>query len=521
MLIRDVLSRNARIYPNRVALAVGKEAVTYRDLSARVHETAAALRRLGVGKGHRAALLTRTPSMYVELFYAITQVGGVLVPLNNLLVARELVKILSQSEASFLLFTSDSVGMIELLRRGLPGFERFVCVDREIPGYRFLKDSPEGAVDLPADAGPLSDTDIAIQVYTSGVSGTRRGVMLSHRNLLSASVSAALELGLSRNDITMSCMPFPFMAGTGRFLRFQYLGGTVVLPSQYDPEEILQAIERKKITHLLLTPTMIARILDVPTADRYNLATLRKVLYGGGSIPVELQKRAIRFFRCGMIQSYGHVESSGVLTFLHEEDHSLEESAPYMRKLMSVGKEAVGTEVRVVNEVGEDIAPNEVGEIVARGPNVFEGYFRDPASTAEVTRKGWLYTGDIASVDEEGYIYIVDRKRDTLTVGGIPVLPREIEEIIAEHPAVKESAVIGRPDYLYGEVPVAVVEKKEGKEVDAEGILSYCRENMAPFKVPVSVEFVPHLPRNSQGKVLKAKLKGRSVSGPSPRIPRL
>jgi acyl-CoA synthetase (AMP-forming)/AMP-acid ligase II len=244
------------------------------------------------------------------------------------------------------------------------------------------------------------------------------------------------------------------------------------------------------------------------------------VLYGGASIPIQLQKRAIRFFRCGLVQSYGQVESSGVLTFLHAEDHSLDESAPYMRKLMSVGKESIGVEVRVVDESGREVAPNQVGEVVARGPNVFQGYFRDPAATSEVLRDGWLHTGDVASIDEEGYIYIVDRKRDTLMVGGISVAPREIEDVIEEHPAVREAAVIGRPDYDLGEVPIAVVALREGARAGADAILAYCRENMAPFKVPRQVEFIPSLPRNSQGKVLKVKLKGKQVSGALPRTPR-
>jgi long-chain acyl-CoA synthetase len=173
-----------------------------------------------------------------------------------------------------------------------------------------------------------------------------------------------------------------------------------------------------------------------------------------------------------------------------------------------------------VDESGREVAAGQVGEVVARGPNIFEGYFRDPAGTAEAIRNGWLLTGDIASVDEEGYIYIVDRKRDTLMVGGISVSPREIEEVIAEHPAVKEAAVIGRPDYVLGEIPVAVVALKEGATADADAILAHCRENLAPFKVPKAVDFLPALPRNSQGKVLKLKLNGKEIAGAIPRTPR-
>jgi long-chain acyl-CoA synthetase len=187
----------------------------------------------------------------------------------------------------------------------------------------------------------------------------------------------------------------------------------------------------------------------------------------------------------------------------------MDESAPYMRKLMSVGKEAIGVEVRVVDESGREVAPHQVGEIVARGPNVFEGYWNDPTFTGKVLKGGWLHTGDVASIDEEGYIYIVDRKRDTLMVGGILVNPREIETILCAHPAVKEASVVGRPDYAMGEVPVAIVVLRENEAEDRESILAHCRRNMAPFKVPQAVEFLSALPRNSQGKVLKAKLRDR------------
>jgi long-chain acyl-CoA synthetase len=254
---------------------------------------------------------------------------------------------------------------------------------------------------------------------------------------------------------------------------------------------------------------MMAKILSLPDAGKFNLSTLRTVLYGGTAIPIDLLKRAIRFFRCGLVQAYGHVESAGVLTFLHEEDHSMDESAPYMRKLMSVGKEAFGVEVRVVDESGHEIAPNQVGEIVARGPNVFGGYWNDPVSTAQALKDGWLRTGDVASIDEEGYIYIVDRKYDTLMVGGLPVYPREVEGVLSEHPAVKEAVIVARPDYTMGEVPVAVVVLREGAKADSESILSHCVRNMAPFKVPQAIEFLPALPRNSQGKVLRARLRER------------
>lgn len=519
MLIRDILERNARIYPDRIALAMGEESITYRELSARVALRASRLRALGIAKGDRVAVLMHNSPSYMELLYAVTQLGAVLTPLNELLIARELAAILRNADAAALLYSDEFRGAVERIRPGRTEGARFVAVDTRSAGRAGPAGNETGAPGPPAEAVPLSESDIAILIYSGGTSGAPRGAMLSHGNLVAASASAALELGLSRNDTYLSCTPLPFMAGTGRLLRFHYMGGTIVILPDFDPEEVLRTIEHRKITHVLLTPAMMSRILDTPSASRFNLATLKTVLYGGASIPIELQKRAIRFFRCGLVQSYGQVESAGVLTFLHAEDHSLEESAPYMRKLMSVGKEAIGVEVRVVDESGREVAPNQIGEIVARGPNVFHGYFRDPEYTAEVLRDGWLRTGDIASVDEEGYIYIVDRKRDTLMVGGISVDPREIEDVIEEHPDVKEAAVVGRPDYVLGEFPVAVVALKERAQADTLALLAHCRENMAPYKVPRSIEFLPSLPRNSQGKVLKVKLKGKEISGAVPRTP--
>jgi acyl-CoA synthetase (AMP-forming)/AMP-acid ligase II len=502
LLLRDLLEHNARIHPNRVALSADTEELTYRALRDRMRGHAAVLRAEGIGAGDRVAVLAHNSIAYVEALFGVTCAGAALVPLNHLLIGRELVSILREADVKAVLYSEEFLARVEEIRPSLPGVPCFVRIDD--PGVsRRMKDGE------PPDDPPVAETEVAQVIYTSDSSGRPRGAMLSHRNLMAASASSALELGLSRNDVFLSCSPLPFLGGTGRLLRFLYVGARVVLHGEFDPEETLRAIERRSVTRVLLTPTMMATILNLPSAGKFNLATLRTVLYGGTAIPVDLLKRAIRFFRCGLVQSYGHVESAGLLTFLHEEDHSLDESAPYMRKLLSVGKEAIGVEVRVVDESGREISPHQVGEIVARGPNVFEGYRNDPKSTAEVLKGGWFHTGDMASIDEEGYVYIVDRRHDTLMVGGIPVSPREIESILSEHPAVREAVAVARPDYTMGEVPVAVVVVREGEKEDSGSILEHCVRNMAPFKVPRAIEFLPALPRNSQGKVLRARLRER------------
>ncbi len=502
MIIRDILEHNARIHPSKIALIASTDEVAYLELRQRVRKRSAALRRLGIVRGDRVGILAHNTIGSVEFFFAVTHLGASVVQLHPMLVAREMTAILQDAEVKALLYEEDLFARIEEIRTLLPG----------IPGIVRMDDPrltlPEGE-EAPEEDPPVADTDIALVVYTSGPTGRPRGAMLSQRNLMAASVYSAMELGFSRRDIFLSCATLPYLGGIGRLLRFFHVGATIILQREFDPVEVLRTVERRSVTHVVLTPTMMYRVLDAPSASRFNLSTLQTLMYGGAWISVDLLKRSIAFFRCGLVQSYAHVETAGVLTFLHEEDHSMDENLPYMKKLMSAGQEALGVQVRVVNEEGREVPRGMVGEVVARGRNVFEGYLNDAKSTSEVLKNGWLFTGDMAAVDEEGYIYIVDRKRDTLMVESVTVSLREVEAILLEHPSVKEAAVVGRPDYTMGEVPVAVVVLQEGAKEDPEGILEHCRRNMAPFKVPRSVEFVSVFPRNAQGKVLKATIRDR------------
>lgn len=517
MLLGDILAHGARVRPARRALIADGAALTYGDLARGADACADALRAHGVRKGDRVAVLTRSTPAYVEIVFAVAQTGAVLVPLNPLLIARELSAIVADAEARFLLFEAEFAAVADAVRGGLAAGAKCLCVDRPLPGHAHLGGSRTPGGPSPPGGSPDED-DAVLQVYAGGTSGKPRGAMLSHRNLLAAASSAAIELGLSQEDVFLSTSPLPVMLGTGRLLRFLLVGATIVLTREFAAGEALRLIERDRVTHTLFTATMMAQILDLPDATRFDIAALRKIVCRGPFVHVDLLRRAARFFRCDLVRAYGQVESSGVLTFLHPEDRNAGESPTSIRRLTSVGKEAVGVELRVVDEQDRPIGPNEVGEVVARGPNVFLGYFRDPGLTGEVLRDGWLRTGDLASIDGDGYLFVVDRKSDTLMIGGICVYPKEIENVIAEHRAVAEVAVVGRPDDTWGEIPMAIVVLKAGTNADPESLLAHCRENMAPFKVPRSIEIVPSLPRNSQGKVLKAKLKERRPH--PPRTPR-
>lgn len=508
LLLRDILSRNARLHPARVAFSFEGTELTWIDFRRKVRVCAGLLRGMGVRRGDRVALLARNTPEYTVILFATTQIGGVIVPVNHLLVAREVLEIISDSDARLLLFASEFHPLINDLRAATGHTMKFASIDGELAeGIPHLPTLSVGAAELRTGTVPLVDGDIAMQVYATNPSGKARGALLSHRNLTAAAAAGALELSLTPDDVYLSCHPFPFLAGAGRQMRFLYVGGRIVMLRDFSPVDALRAIERQCVTHAFFTPTMLARILDLPSDRRFNLGTLRIVMYGGAIIPLDLLKKAIRHFGCGFVQLHGSVESSGNMTVLHANDHRLDDDAPYMRKLMSIGKETYGVKVRVLDENRKETPPMTIGEISVSGDTVFSGYYKDADATAAVLSSGWLKTGEVASIDEEGYIYVVDRTRDALMVGGLLVDPREVESVILMHPSVREAAVIGRTDYELGEVPVAIVVLKDGDETDAAAMLDHCRRNMASFKVPAAVEFAPSLPRNAQGKVLKAMLR--------------
>jgi len=503
MIIRDILEHNARVHPNKIALCAKKEEVTYLELRNRVLRRAAAMQSLGISMGDRVAVLANNTIEFVELFFATVHLGASIVQLHPSFVSREMNIIIQNAGVRGLIYEDDLADKIEDIRPAL----------KDIPGILRMNDprliASEGETESVKNLPRFDDHTIALIAYTSGPTGRLRGAMLSNRNLMMASVYSAMELGFSRRDVFLSCATLPYLGGLGRLLRFFHVGATVILQKEFDPIELLRTVERRSVTHVVLTPSMMSRILDTPDARHFNLATLRMVLYGGAWISVDLMRRAISFFRCSLVQSYAHVETTGILTFLHEEDHSMDEGAPYMKKLMSVGKEALGMQVRVIDEDGNEVPTGMVGEVAARGLNVFEGYLNDEEATSKVLRNGWFYTGDLAAIDEDGYIHIVDRKHDSLLVESVNVSLREVESIVAEHPSVKEAAVVGRPDFTMGEVPVAVVVLKEGFEENPEDILEHCRRNMAHFKVPRSIVFLSAFPKNAQGKVTKATIRDR------------
>jgi acyl-CoA synthetase (AMP-forming)/AMP-acid ligase II len=284
-------------------------------------------------------------------------------------------------------------------------------------------------------------------------------------------------------------------------------GGRSMILSGFEVDLLLKTIEKERVTHLLLVPTMINMMLNHPDLKKYDLRSIRTIFYSASPMPVERIKQAIQVFGPVLIQGYGCTESSALITYLPKEDHMFEEKPKKLKRLASCGVPIMACDVRVVNEKEEDIKPGEVGEIIERGDDTMMGYWKDPERTAETLKNGWLHTRDMAMVDEEGYIYIVDRKADMIISGGYNIYPTEVEEVLFRHPAVFEASVIGVPDDLWGESVKAIVVLKEGMKATEDELIQHCKNYLSSYKKPKSVDFISELPKNPYGKILRRKLR--------------
>jgi long-chain acyl-CoA synthetase len=345
--------------------------------------------------------------------------------------------------------------------------------------------------------------------YTSGTTGEPKGVMLTHRNMLSNIANSQGIYEYLSSDIYLHAAPMFHLADGAAVFTHTSNGATQAFIPRFDPKHVLETIARERVSLILLVPTMINFLLNHPDLDSYDLSSLRHVTYGASPIAPDLLRRAMKAFACGFGQGYGLTEASPLLTVLSQEDHAITDEKSE-RRLASCGKPVPGVEVRVVREDGSDARPGDVGEIIARGPNIMVGYWKRPEDTKEVLGDGWLHTGDLATVDEDGYIYLVDRKKDMIVTGGENVYSTEVEAVLYSHPSIKEAAVIPVPDADWGEAVHACVVLRDGKQTTAEELVEFCRERLANYKVPRSIEFIEgELPKGGTGKILKKQLRER------------
>jgi long-chain acyl-CoA synthetase len=460
-----------------------------------------ALKKLEIGVGDVVAVCMSNCPQIFESFGAVFSIGGVVLPI---------LFVLTEDECRFILEDSGAIAVITdviigpkilAATQGLQKVKHIIVVggengDRTLSYEELLKGSSPELDILDRDAD-----DLAMLMYTSGTTGKPKGVMLSHENLITAAKSACDANEWSKPICAMMCLPMAHIYGVGamnagNFNEFR--GAKAIVMRWYDPEECLRLIEEYRIDSFPAVPTMFSLILNHPATDKYDTGSLEDCVAGAAPLPQELRRAFMEKFDCNMRQLYGLTETAGMGAIVR----------PSMEwRDGSTGKPYDNMELAIFDEDGNELGPREIGEIVIRGPQVMKGYLNLPEDTAEALRGGWLHSGDIGYLDEDGYLYITDRVKDIIIKGGENVMPMQIEEIIYGHPAVAEAAVIGVPDPDYGEEIVAYVALKPGVDATPDNILGFCAERLSSFKCPREVRILETLPKSSVGKILKRELR--------------
>lgn len=510
-----LLTQAAQTYGERLALAWGEHELTYRALDRRVNSLARALKELGLQKGDRVGLLQFNGPALVESMFACFKGGLCIVPLNARLVADEVAYHLNDPRARAVIFGMEFRGAVASIRGQLPTVEHFISLADPLPGQLAYEDLLRDYVTDEDETMEMDDAELAWLFYTSGTTGRPKGAMLTHGNLNFVTVGWLADLmRLEPEDVALHAAPLTHGAG------FHLLAGiakgalNVILHSRsFEAALFFQTIEARKVTNTWLVPTQIKMLLTSPEIGRYDLSSLRYIVYGGSPAYVEDLKEALKRFGPVLVQIFGQGESPMTGTYLRREDHLTGGDPRKEERLMSAGVPRTGLEVKIFDEQDQEVPRGQMGEIVLRGPSVMRGYWERPEATAETLRGGWLHTGDLGCMDAQGYVYIMDRSKDMIISGGANIYPREVEEVLLGHPAVKEAAVIGVPDPLWGEAVHAVVVFREGASATAEELIGFCAQRMAGYKKPKGVTVASALPKSAYGKVLKRELRQQFWAG--------
>jgi fatty-acyl-CoA synthase len=499
MTTSDLFLRSCRRYPRKTALIDGEHRYSYSELNDQCNRLANSLSERNVRKGDRVALLAKNCKEFIISYFALPKIGAVLVPLNHRCVAKELEYMLSDCGAQTLIFEAEYSETVKLLGNLLPGLATIAIGKHDLPiGKDF-----DGLVSSGKSAEPgvesVEEDECSI-LYTSGTTGKPKGAVITHRTRVSCTVNMLLDGSVETEGISLPGGPL-FHTGTTNIALLPHVaaGGTIVLVPQLDPVRIADAIRKEKVTHLVTVPTVLHNMLVAGVFDHYDFSSLRNVYYGASTIPLkDLEKILSLFPKVKFYQGYGQTESTQ-LTVLKPEDQ--------LRKFGCTGKAHLLVDLRVVNESDEDVLPGEAGEVITRGPHVMKGYLNLPEANRESFKNGWFHTGDIARIDEEGFITLVGRKKDMIISGGENIYPREIEMVLNGHPKIREATVFGIPDEKWGESVCAAVILKPNEALTEEEIIRYCKENLASYKKPKKVIFCQSFPRNMTGKVIKEKMR--------------
>jgi acyl-CoA synthetase (AMP-forming)/AMP-acid ligase II len=509
----------AAIVPDQEVVVFGDLRQTYAETLGRVQRLANALSTLGIAKGDRVAVFDTNSARYVEAYFATSMLGGVFVPLNYRAKADELEYMVTTAGVQVLLVGDRYGPLVAGARDRFASVTHYVALASPqpamLPYEELLAQGDAEAVEADVD-----EADLNILMYTSGTTGRPKGVMLTYGDFV-AYVCGNTELadGTPRGAALL-CVPLYHIAGVTSLMTGFFSGRTLVILQQFDPIAWLDTVQRERITHAFLVPTMLKRVLDQPDFACYDCSSLEVLAYGAAPMPLPVIRRAIEMFppTVGFVNAFGQTETTATVTMLRPEDHRFEGPAPEverkLRRLSSIGRPLPDVEVSIVDLQGAEVPWGEIGEIVVRTPRLMKGYFSQGDATAQTIIDGWLHTRDMGWMDEEGYVYLAGRQDDLIIRGGENISPAEIEAVLHTHPEIEEAVVIGVPDMEWGHQVQAIVVRKPGSTLSAEGVTDWCRRRLASFKKPEVVHFVPELPRNPLGKVLRQDLRRQFVTQP-------
>lgn len=517
----DIVYRNALLRPDHLAFASGGRTITFSEFNRRVNSLIHALTSMGLKKGDGIGILSWNCIECTDVTGAAMKGGFVVSPLNPRLQAEELEYIINYSEVKALFVGPELLPSVERLRPRLHQVLHFISLGEETAGMTPYDPLLGSDVSKEEPNVIVSEDDPFIIFYTSGTTGRPRGAVYTHYRKLEEARTKALQAGFRPDNKHVMILPLFHIGGWSHFWSFFCVGASNVIMTNrsFSAAATLQALQDEKASDIHIVPTQLVDILALPDIDRYDVSSVTRIWYAASPMPVELLRKGIARFGPVFAQGYGQSESGPDITLLLQESHNvLDRPAEEQKVLASCGQPCMWVHPRIVDDEGNDVGPHAVGEIVVQSKSIMTGYWRKPEDTEKTVTEGWLHTGDMGYYDEHGFIYIVDRKKDMIITGGENVYPREVEEVLYRHPDVLEAAVIGIPDERWVETVHAVVVLKKGGSPDADAVIAFCRESVARYKAPRSVEFVEALPKNPQGKILKREIREKYWQGKERRV---
>ena len=516
MNLAYVIQQSCEHFPDNTAIIYGEEKLTFREVYRRVNRLANGLYDLGLRKGDRVGLMLKNCKESLDIYLALIKAGLVRVPINVRLSPPEVAYMLQDSGAKAVIFSAANIPVLEKAKDGLTELGILICLEGG-PGYHDYKDILAGGSSKEFCV-KIDENDLCHLPYTSGTTGKPKGAMMTHKRFLT--VISRMYMSPLRVPVPTDVMLHiaPLTAASNNMVLPHFIKGAAnAAPVGSDPAQVFQTIERIRATTTLLVPTLLNILVNHPAIDSYDLGSMHTVYYGSAPMPLELIKKALKKFGPVFTQYYGMGEAAPA-SMLFPWEHKVDGTSQEIHRMSSAGRPAYMADLRIVNEKGEDTNPGETGEIIHRGDHVFNGYWRNPKATEEAFKDGWFYSGDMGTFDEDGYIYFMDRKNDMIITGGYNVWPSEVENILYQHPAVLEAAVVAEPDEKWGEAIKAVVVLKPGATAVEADIIAFCKDRVARYKAPKSVDFTDDLPKNSAGKILRKQAREPYWKGQTRRV---